>query len=78
METIKIKVSEKIRDKVLSLLQQFDKEDLQVIENELDFGFSEPELQNEYQKLNSGKTKTYSLEEADEILEETIKRYEIE
>ncbi|WP_191322003.1 hypothetical protein [Algoriphagus aquimarinus] len=76
METIKIKVSEKIRDKVLSLLKQFDKQDLQVIENEHDFGFSEPELQNEYEKLNSGKAKTYSLEEADEILEETIKRYE--
>lgn len=76
MITIKIKVSEKIRDKVLSLLKQFDKQDLQVIENEHDFGFSEPELLNEYQKLNSGKAKTYSLEEADEILEETIKRYE--
>jgi len=76
MITIKIKVSETIRDKVLSLLKQFDKQDLQVIENEHDFGFSEPELQNEYEKLNSGKAKTYSLEEADEILEETIKRYE--
>ncbi|MCE7055544.1 hypothetical protein LZF95_12725 [Algoriphagus sp. AGSA1] len=76
METIKIKVNEKILDKVLSLLQQFDKEDLQVIEPEPDYGFSEPELKYEYQKLKSGNTKTFSLEEADEILEETIKRYE--
>ena len=76
METIKIKVSKKVIDKVLALLQQFDKEDLQIVNAEIDFGFSEPELMVEYQKLNSGKAKTYSLEEADEILEETIKRYE--
>lgn len=67
-ETIKIRVSEKILDKVLALLQQFDKEDLQVIESELDFGFSEPECKDEYQKLKSGNAKTFSLEEADEIV----------
>ena len=38
--------------------------------------FSESELKADYQKLNSGKAKTYSLEETDEILEETIKHYE--
>ncbi|WP_192350172.1 hypothetical protein [Algoriphagus sp. Y33] len=36
METIKIKVSKKILNEVLSLLQQFNKKELQVIENELD------------------------------------------
>ncbi len=43
------------------------------MEPELDYGFSEPELKYEYQTLKSGNAKTFSLEEADEILEETIK-----
>jgi hypothetical protein len=57
METIKIKVSKKILGKALSLLRQFDKNDLQVIQNELDFGFSEQDYKMSIRNLIQGKQK---------------------
>jgi hypothetical protein len=59
METTKIKDSKKVLDKFLAFIQQFDKEDLQVVDSEIDFRFSDPELINEFHKLNSEKAKTY-------------------
>ncbi len=78
MATIKLKVSEKILDKVLWLLGQFSPEEVEVIESDAVFKANKSELNEELEKLKSGEGKTYSLEEVDAILEETIRKYEIE
>lgn len=76
MATIKLRVSEKILDKVLWLLSQFSPEDVEVVESDAVFKANKSELNTELERLKSGEGKTYSLEEVDAILEETIRKYE--
>lgn len=76
MATIKPKVSEKILDKVLWLLGQFSPDEVEVLESDAVLLENKSELKEELGRIKSGEAKSYSLEEADEILEETIRRYE--
>ena len=76
MATIKIKLSNKILDKVLWLLVQFKSEDLQIIESSPEFESSKKYLEKELSRLNSGEAKTFSFEETDDFLEKTIQKYE--
>jgi IS1 family transposase len=75
MATIKLRVSEKVLDKVMWLLHQFKAEDVEVIEND-DFEIQKRSVQREYDRMANGQSKTYTVEEADAILEKTIRRYE--
>ena len=76
MVTIKIKVSEKIIEKVLWLLGQFKKEDIEIIGSDLSDEDHQKYLSAELDRLESGSAKMYTLEEVDERLERVIKKYE--
>lgn len=76
MATIKIKVSDKILDKVVWLLRQFKPEDLEILESDPNFESNKAYLDKELNRLRSGEAKTFSVEEADQILEKTIREYE--
>lgn len=76
MATLKLKVSDKILDKVLWLLGQFKSEDLQIVDSEASFETSKRYVQNELKRLESGEAKSYSIDEVDEILEKSIREYE--
>ena len=76
MATLKLKVSDKILDKVLWLLEQFKKEDLQVIESEDSFETEKNYVQKELNRLELGESKAYSLKEVDDFLEDSISKYE--
>lgn len=76
MATIKLRVSEKILDKVLWLLGQFSPDEVEVLESDAVFKANKSELNTKLERLKSGEGKTYSLEEVDAILEETIRKYE--
>ena len=69
MATITLKVSDKILDKVLWLLRQFNSEDLQVIENNEQFEEDKIHAQKELQRLESGESKSYSVDELEVLLE---------
>lgn len=76
MVTIKLKVSGKILDKVLWLLSQFKREDLEIIGPDPATESNKKHLQDAYRRLESGDAVMYSVEEADELLEKTIKKHE--
>jgi len=76
MTTIKLKVSDKIIDKLLGLLSQFNREDLLIIENDKNFKQNQEILVKELEQVESGIGKTYSLDQADDILEKVINKYE--
>ncbi len=76
MATIKIKVSDKILDKVLWLLGQFKSEDLQVLESDAQFEADKLYVQNELQRLESGESKSYNIDQLDELLEKSIQQHE--
>ena len=76
MATVKLRVSDKALEKVLWLLGQFDADELQVIEEDEAFLETRKMLHERAAQLEKGEVKTYSIEEVDSILEETIRKYE--
>jgi hypothetical protein len=76
MATLRLKVSDKILDKVLWLLGQFKSEDLQIMETEQAFEENKNYLENELARTNSTETKFYSIDEFDALMEKTISEHE--
>lgn len=76
MATLKLRVSDRILDKVLWLLRQFEQDDLEIIESDNSFERNKEYVQNELRRLESGESRSYTIEEADQILENSIRQYE--
>ncbi|TVR42213.1 MAG: hypothetical protein EA392_00530 [Cryomorphaceae bacterium] len=76
MATIKIKVSDKVVEKVLWLLSQFNPNDVEIVESDLGFEENKTYLQLQLDRLNSPGSTRYTLEEAEEKLERIIKKHE--
>ncbi len=76
MATVKLRVSDKVLNKVLWLLGQFDPEELEIIEDTDEFVSQKKQLNQQAYRLENGEAKTYSVEEADVILEKTIRKHE--
>jgi hypothetical protein len=76
MATVKLRVNDEILDKVLRILGQFDADELEVIEEDEAFLETRKMLHERAAQLEKGEVKTYSIEEVDAILEETIRKYE--
>lgn len=76
MATLKLKVSDKILEKVIWLLGQFKSEDLQIVESDDSFEANKRHVQHELNRLESGASKSYSIDQGDEILENSIRQYE--
>jgi autonomous glycyl radical cofactor GrcA len=75
MATLKLKVSNKILDKVIWLLSQFKSEDLEIIQDD-EFITDQKYAKSQLDRLESGKGKTYSIDQVDELLEGTIRQNE--
>ena len=76
MKTLKLQINNRIYDKLLWLLSQFNTEDLQIIRDE-DIQHKEY-LDKELKKIDEGKATFLSIEELDELLEKSISKYESE
>jgi len=73
MKTIKLEISNKIYDKVLWLLKQFNSEDLKIIdENKAIKNY----LSKELETIDNGTAEFISLEELDKVMQERISKYE--
>ena len=75
MTTIKLKVSEKVLDKVLWLLSHFRSDEVQIVEDE-SFETIKKYLHKEHDKLIKGKSKLYSIEDVEKDLDNVISKYE--
>jgi hypothetical protein len=73
MKIIKLEISNKIYDKVLWLLEQFNSEDLKIIDDNKTI---ENYLSKELESIDNGTAEFISLEELDKVLEERISKYE--
>lgn len=76
MATLKLKVSDRILDKVLWLLSQFKPEDIEVVQEGQNFKKNQAYLKKELKRYDSGLAKTISLEEMDKLLESRIRKNE--
>jgi hypothetical protein len=73
METLKLKVNERILKRFMEMLNEFNAEDLQIIVEETD---DVKRLKERFEELNLKDAKFISLEELDANLEKTISKYE--
>jgi hypothetical protein len=76
METIRITASTDVLDQIRTFLKTFKEGNIRV-ENESDgFLATKKYLQNQIAEIDAGRTVFYSIEEADAILENTIRKHE--
>lgn len=76
MQTIKLRVNDRIYKNILWLLGKFDKEELQIIEEDTQYISAKDYLGKELQKLIKGEEKLLNIDEVNSELENTIKQYE--
>lgn len=73
METLKLRVNEKVLDKILDMLNQFKSEDVQIVVEETP---SIKRLRERFEELNSKDAEFITLEELEANLDKVISKYE--
>jgi len=68
MQTLHLKVSDKIYDNLLWLLSKFSKEEIEIIDDD-DFATTQKYLQNELKEIEAGEATFYSQEQLDKRLD---------
>ncbi len=76
MQTIRLRVNDEIYKNLMWFLGRFDNDEIQVIKENNQFLSIQEYLKNELEQVELGNSEFISLEELDNQLEETIRRYE--
>ena len=76
MQTVRLRVNDRIYDKFLWLLSKFNKDEIEVIPETNDFAKNQKYLSDELNEILSGKAKYIEMGEADRRLENIIKNRE--
>lgn len=76
MATLTLQVKDSILEQVLSLLSQFDRSEVEVMEQDAAFLAQRRHLHEQTARIERGEAKTYSIEEVDAYLEDVIREYE--
>ena len=72
MQTIKLKISDKVYDKLLWLLSKFNKDEVEIVTDVDTFSETQQYLEKELNEIFNGKATFDSLEEFDRKLEDSI------
>jgi len=76
MHTIHLKIHDKVYDKFLWFLSKFQKEEIEIINEDKSFTSDQRYLQKELDEMENGNAVFYSHEELEERLEKSLKKYE--
>lgn len=76
MQTIRLKISDKVYDQFLSFLKEFKKEDIQIIEDAQDFLEHKKYLENELQEIENGNAIFLEEDEVYKRLDHVIRTHE--
>ncbi|NOU16347.1 MAG: tRNA pseudouridine synthase A [Bacteroidales bacterium] len=76
MHTLRLRVNDRIYDKFIWLLSKFNKDEIEVIPETNDFTKNQKYLAGELNEILNGKAKFVEMEEAEERLENIIKKNE--
>ena len=76
MQTIRLKVNDKVYKYLMWFLSKFNKEEIQIIEENKEFISVKDYLSEELIKLDKGTIEYLDLYELDNDLENTIRKYE--
>ena len=76
MQTIRLRVNDRIYRNLMWFLERFNKEELQVIEENNEFLSIKEYAAKELEKINNGTAAFISMNELEHDLEATIKKHE--
>ena len=76
MQTIRLRVSEKVFGNLMKILAGFRKDDLEVISENEEYLSIQKYLKRELDKIKEGKATYFTLDELDNELEDIVKDYE--
>ncbi|WP_017732859.1 hypothetical protein [Nafulsella turpanensis] len=76
MQTIRLRVNEKVYKHLMWFLNKFSKDELQIIEENEEFLSIQKDLQDELNRIEAGKAEFVGLQQLDDELESTIRKYE--
>ena len=76
MTTITLRVSDVALDKFLGLLSQFNAREIDVVDKTGEFDLQRKMLHKQAERLAKGEAITYTIEQADALLEKNIRKYE--
>jgi len=76
MQTIRLRIHDKVYDKLIWLLSKFNKDEIEIITEDSSFIETQSYLQNELDEINSSKAKFHSIEELESGLNSAIKKHE--
>jgi len=76
MQTIRLRVNEKVYKHLMWFLNKFNKDELQIIEENEEFLSVQKDMRNELNKIEAGKAKFVNVEQLDNELESTIRKHE--
>jgi len=76
MRTLKLRVDDKIYDKVLWLLSKFSKDEIEIIAEAPDFARDQKYLEGELSEIINGEARFMGVEEAEKRLDQIIDHHE--
>jgi hypothetical protein len=76
MHTVKLRVNDGVYDKFIKLLSKFNKDEVEIIPETSDFAKNQKYLDSELNEILNGKAKFIGMDEAEQRLENIIKKYE--
>jgi predicted Zn-dependent peptidase len=76
MHTLKLKINEQVYDKFIWLLGKFTKDEVEIITDESNFNETKKYLDAELDEITSGKAKFFTVNEAEQRIENLIKKHE--
>ena len=76
MHTIRLKINDKVYDKIIWLLSKFNKQEVEIINEDAEFFENQKYLEKELSEMLSGDASFIEIDEAEERLEKIIKQNE--
>ena len=76
MHTLKLKINDQVYDKLILLLGKFTKDEVEIIMDESNFNETKKYLDAELDEITNGKAKFFTVDEAEQRLENLIKKHE--
>ena len=76
MHTIKLKINDRIYDKLIRQLSEFSKDEVEIVIDETNYTEIKKYLDAELDDIKSGNAKFLTVEEAEQQLENRIRKHE--
>ena len=76
MHTLKLKINDRIYDKLIRQLGKFSKDEVEIIMDESNYNETKKYLDDELDEIKSGKAMFFTVNEAEQRLENLIKKHE--